>query len=231
MKPPTNRSRAGAWARANPQLRRQFILRAHDLVAAGVARLAQEDLALEQETTITGRLCEAMNEYLCAPARPDWCASFVVQEEVPVNDDGAKGKSRGRVDIEVLSVHGDRPVFSFEAKCLRDGHSVSDYTGREGMGCFVDARYARDFDFAGMLGYVCARSVDEWAELIEAKMDETRESLHLASGAVWAHDAEISALGKTRLSRHHRTGSSPIDLYHSLVRCTGAATPPRSKRR
>lgn len=225
MKPRSIRTDAGAWARANPELREQFIRRAHELVAAGAARLDLAALAGEEETTITGELCAAIDAFLREMSRPDWCEHFSVHEEVPVNDGVKKGKARDRVDIEIRTTTISPPVFSFEAKCMRDSHSVSAYSGEDGVGCFVRARYAREFDFAGMLGYVCARTTQAWVSALETKLDELRKELGLAAGAVWAMVQGLGALGGTRRSLHARDGLDAIEVYHSFVVCRAPTSP------
>jgi hypothetical protein len=177
-------------------------------------------LADEEETTITGRLCEAIEVFLREPSGPAWRDFLFLAEDPPVNDSGKTGKRRDRVDVEIATTSWPRPVFSFEAKPLRDSHSVANYVGPDGMGCFVRGQYASDFDFGGILGYVCSRSVDTWITAIESKLDEKRATLGLhATEAVWVTEPDVRSLSDTRRSRHERAGRCPIDLYHSFIMC------------
>ena len=67
----------------------------------------------------------------------------------------AKGNVGFRIDIEVIEQRrGPRPRFRFEAKRLRDSDSRREYLGYDGLGCFLDGRYAASDPDAGMIGYV-----------------------------------------------------------------------------
>lgn len=190
------------------------------MIAAGFARLDVASLG-EDEDTITQRLRQAMDRFVNDARSPEWCNFFHVREEARIDDSGKTGKSRERVDIEIeCSTARPRPVFSFEAKPLRDSHSVANYVGPDGLGCLCRGMYASDFDFGGMLGYVCKPMREEWIEKIQRKLDKERATHGLApTGPVWtvAHLAE--GLGESRCSVHERKGLAAIEVYHSFVLC------------
>ena len=86
---------------------------------------------------------------------PVWTKNFWAVEETRVNDGEREGKYRRRIDIEIIEHRrGPRPRFRFEAKRLRDSDSRREYLGHDGLGCFLDGRYAASDPDAGMLGYV-----------------------------------------------------------------------------
>ena len=78
----------------------------------------------------------------------------------------------------------DRPVFHFEAKRLRqeDSHSVSEYVGAAGLGCFLAGMYARTSREGGMLGYVQSASPDDWAKAIASKLQRDPKEKHQLTG-------------------------------------------------
>jgi hypothetical protein len=202
-------------------LRRQFVKRAHEIVAGGYARLDAASLEHEEET-ITGHLCEAMNQFLCDARSPDWCDSFAVRDDPRVQDSGKTGKRRDRVDVEIEYTRRPRPVFSFEAKSLRDSHSVATYVGSKGLGCLRTGMYASDFNVGGMLGYVCKPMRDEWVGKIQKKLESERSIHGLApTGPVWTVEHLAKGLGDSRRSVHERRGLGPIDVYHSFLVCHG----------
>ncbi len=94
------------------------------------------------------------------------------------------GTGTGYVEIDVCVPHGyeSRCYFGIEAKKLNttDSHGkwesqAGDYAGKEGMGCFVDGRYASYQCEGAMVGYVmdgnCARAKTSISEAIDKRAD------------------------------------------------------------
>lgn len=93
---------------------------------------------------------------------------------------------KGFVEIDIYVPHGydERCYFGIEAKKLNTTTSdkwesqAGDYAGKEGMGCFVDGRYAGYQCEGAMLGYVmdgdCPRAKASISEAIEKRADALR---------------------------------------------------------
>ncbi len=88
----------------------------------------------------------------------------------------------GYVEIDICVLHGYEPrcYFGIEAKKLnttspqgKRESQAGDYAGKEGMGCFVDGRYASYQCEGAMLGYVmdgdCARAKSSISEAIHKR--------------------------------------------------------------
>jgi hypothetical protein len=95
---------------------------------------------------------------------------------------------RGWVEIDIMVPHGydSRCYFGIEAKKLncttesgKDSRSGA-YVGKEGMGCFVDGRYACHQTQGAMVGYVmdsdCAAAKDSVRDSMSRKATELKMS-------------------------------------------------------
>lgn len=60
-----------------------FLGRCLDLIALGYRRLAIRELAHDDEPSITGKLCDAMEAALDAPDRPSWATQLTTVDEQP----------------------------------------------------------------------------------------------------------------------------------------------------
>lgn len=169
------------------------------------------------EVAMTGLLVRAVNHYLESTECPVEWTVYDVHEEVPVNDEAfSRGMQRPRIDIEFTRIApGRRPRFHFEAKRLRNGASLADYLGEDGLGCFLTERYARTEGHAGMLGYVESDSPSEWAEKLCRSL--RRHVSTLQGDGFW--DRRMAPdLEHCYLTKHARSeGSHPIDVYHTLL--------------
>ena len=91
-----------------------------------------------------------------------WCKSYSVHDDPPIRTEGRSGKYRLRADIIIKSKSKDRYQYIFEAKRLhKHTHLTNDYTGPDGIGCFISGKYASRYSEAGMLGYVQSDSLEE----------------------------------------------------------------------
>ena len=180
-----------------------------------MTRLNPAEFAAAREETITGCLTAAMKSVLRSRTAPDWTADLTVHEEVYIEDGIRRGKRRLRIDIEFEQVRrGPRPIFQFEAKRLRSTASIRAYLGSGGLGCFLDGRYAKDEDIAGMLGYIQSGTVEKRAAQLASKLDTHPGTL--ATGR-WQPRPCVPLL-PTYQTRHRRTARlGPITILHSLL--------------
>lgn len=201
--------------------RRLFIVRVHELLWLGYARITPRDYANAEEEDITGDLTEAVDRVLDRPPPwAPWMTYYGVREEERVNEPARKGKRRRRVDIGIRSSETrPRTRFRSEAKRLRGPASLRAYLGAEGLGCFLDGRYAATDPDAGMLGYVQARAPGTWASGIGRELADHPESHAVRAEGAWHRLALVPALQWVFRSSHlRRTSGTPIDIYHTLLR-------------
>jgi hypothetical protein len=110
-----------------------------------------------------------------------------------------------------------RPRFHFEAKRLGPKNRVGAYLGKDGLGCFVTAQYARESDEAGMLGYVQNDTCDAWVRKIESSLHKNRARHRMVKGTSWEPCSVIDELSNSYLTRHNRPTLGPIRVYHTLL--------------
>lgn len=208
--PPTPRSR--------PEYQKSFITRVHQVLSMGYERLDPRALADQEEEDITGELTRAMQTALQDPHSPRWAKNFWAQEEIPVHGQGRLGKRRPRVDIQVMQ-HGvaKRPRFRFEAKRLHDARSRRAYLGHDGLGCYLEGRYAPDDEMAGMLGYVQQGTVEDHAASLAQMLRKNPKRYFVTEHGQWAV-APVVATQSTYRSVHERVDPLPcIMLLHTLL--------------
>jgi len=195
-----------------------FLKRSHAVLGMGYARMDAPSFALHQEEDITGELTHAMQVALCDPSSPCWAKNFWASEEVRVHAHDRLGKRRLRIDIEIIQ-HGNaqRPRLRFEAKRLYGTESRREYLGADGLGCFLDARYAVEDDVAGMLGYVQEDSIETQARALDATMQAAREKYCLVDGGDWRESPVIPDLSTFRSSHHRASPLRPITVLHTLL--------------
>lgn len=210
-------SRSFAWPAGGRLYRQSFVRHVHQLVAAGYRRLDKSTLSHQEETVITGLLVREIRNYVEGPMAPTWAASFAVHDDPPIESFGRLGRSRPRVDIELERVlPGPRPRFQFEAKRLYRWTSVSDYLGTGGLQNFTSGTYATGHADAGMLGYVQARSVQEWVDQIQERMEAMRQKLLLGlEGSAWS-TRSYPELDNSYASLHQRS-EGMIAIHHTFL--------------
>ncbi|MCE9526864.1 MAG: hypothetical protein K8R36_12505 [Planctomycetales bacterium] len=161
-----------------PIYRTSFVRHSHEILKMGYDLLDSPTYSGHEEEDITGELVRSMRVALQSRKAPKWAKNFWAFEETRVNDPTRLGKRRLRIDIEILkSQEGPRPLFRFEAKRLRDTASRREYLGKEGLGCFLDGRYAKEDDTAGMLGYVQADTISSHAKKLDSAMAKKPKKL------------------------------------------------------
>ena len=212
--------RQGRGASANQaDYSQSFIRQVHELLLMGYGRLAPADHTHEEEPAISGRLVEAMNAILDSPTCPRPFHLLSVHDDPPVSGDGRQGKARRTVDIRIDSLRTrPRARFAFEAKRLDARHPVSVYLGNEGLGCFIDGKYAREAPVAGMLGYVQSGTSAAWAQRIRSAMAEARPDVRVVRAQEWSPVTIVPGVDATYVSGHNRPSvGRPIHIYHTLL--------------
>jgi hypothetical protein len=181
-------------------------------------RHLQKAAATELETRISSRLRDRLVRDPELRSRP-----VQVDCEVSLYDRSRSlGRPLGRCDIRFLYSTGIQkpwPYFVLEAKRLHvtfpSGHKslVSSYvTGRQGMRCFTEQRYAEGLLSGGMLGYVFDGEVDTAREEIAAAVKKASGKLRCeAELQIMVRNG--SAVGKTA----HRVPRGEFTLYHLFL--------------
>lgn len=198
--------------------RESLVNRSHQILKMGYDLLDPGTLAASEEDVVTGRLTKAMQDSLEDWQAPTWTKNFSIQEETPVNDGEREGKRRFRVDIEIVRHdRGSRPRFRFEAKRLRDSDSRREYLGRDGLGCFLDGRYAASDPDAGMLGYVQEGKTAEHVDAISKSLLMDPARFAVSQGGEWREHRFPRGL-PAYASAHQRTGGLPgIFIFHTFL--------------
>lgn len=194
---------------------------AHELIAAGYARMDASEFATKDEPTITGELVKEMMAVLQAPTNaPEWVTRCDIHDDPPQNVKGRTGKARPRVDIEFRLVdRGPRPRLPFEAKRLNrsTNHRVADYLGPNGMGRFLSGRYPLTHSEAGMLGYVQSEQEITWADRIAQELLNNRER-YAVEPPEFAEQEVCEDLPHTHASHHrHEAGAPIVRINHVLL--------------
>ena len=203
---------------SKPIYRTSFVRRSHEILKMGYDLLDPRSYAAHVEEEITGELVRSMQEALQNRSALKWAKNFWAVEETRVHDPTRLGKRRRRIDIEILrSQQGPRPRFRFEAKRLHDTASRDDYLGHDGLGCFLDGRYAREDDVAGMLGYIQAGSIDSHAQALQKVLARNLRRYYVETDGQWKSREIVKDLTSFETS-HRREGSLPaITLLHTLL--------------
>jgi hypothetical protein len=201
--------------------RRAFVRAVHEVLRLAVSRLVPARLSRLQEPEITGLLVEKMREVVKGRLCPRNAEHFSVHDDPPLKRGRRLGKRRPRVDIAIeRAAPGPRPWFQFEAKRLKTPRHVAAFLGRDGLGCFVSGRYGADLRDVGMLGYVQARTVSEWAFEIGQRIESSRSLHRVPTGdPAWTARVIGSALPDTFHSMHVRARHGLVDVFHTLFRC------------
>ncbi len=212
------RERLPTQSANKPDYEESFINRSHRIVSMGYARLDAPSFAEYQEEDITGEFTRAMQKAVQDQSAPRWAKHFWPSEETRIHDEQRLGKRRRRIDIEIMQ-HGANPRrrFRFEAKRLHDAASRSDYLGKDGLRCFLDGRYAREDEIAGMLGYVQEGSIQHQARLLAGALEAAPRKYAVAKRGEWTEEPVVADLSTFR-SVHKRTNRLPsVTLLHTLL--------------
>ncbi|MBU1661756.1 MAG: hypothetical protein KKD28_09820 [Chloroflexi bacterium] len=202
-----------------------FIEHIHQLIAIGyvdaLPRIKVNDKKANEEPSITGFIITALtNRKMSLTPSPRWIMRYSFHDNFPVEHDGRIGSDRLMPDIIIEISDIGLPQFIIESKRLLKGQSTAgNYTGSEGMGCFIDGRYAGRYSEAGMLGYVQSDSIEVWAKKVREKIDKSSDELNLAipQQTVNFHPQ----IQHEWVSIHKRMTSEgrSIKIYHILLDC------------
>lgn len=132
---------------------------------------------------------------------------------------------RGFVEIDICVPHGYEPrcYFGIEAKKLNTTSAggkwesqAGAYAGEEGMGCFVDGRYASYQCEGAMVGYVmdgdCAKAKTSITDAIEKRADALRVLVPCA-----LHPAEHLADYPHAFETRHCLDRGQFTIHHVLL--------------
>lgn len=194
-----------------------FRRRCHRLLAIGyqeaLPRILNEP---DQETDITGYICEALKVWF--RQHPDDSPCFDVHDDPPLAGSGKTGKRRARTDIIINFTAGSRPEFFFEAKRLhRKKAPGSRYTDAGGMGCFISGRYASNYGEAAMIGYVQTETLERWHRELQERVQNEAAELKLEGLEAAVNIQEAFSLEWA--STHRRDGLGLVRLFHLLLDC------------
>lgn len=168
------------------------------------------------EVSITQYIVEALNELSRSGKVPPALRRFDASDEVRVNrHPHRRGKNRRIIDIRILRAGPPRPMFELEAKCLRCGrNTISDYAGGEGLGLFVNAEYAFESAYGGMLGYVQTNDPMYWLGQLKKKLDSDKDRLRLTGELTILDDSPFE---HAFVTQHARELLGTVTIHHFFV--------------
>jgi hypothetical protein len=170
----------------------------------------------DEETDITGYICEALKDWF--RSHPRESAGFDVHDDPPLRQSGKTGKRRSRTDIIIAFAAGGRPEFFFESKRLHRKKAVgSRYTDSNGMGRFISGRYAGNYSEAAMIGYVQTDTLECWHKELQDRVQNEAKELKLER--IEAPVKFESSFPLEWASSHCRDGRGPVKLFHLLLDC------------
>ncbi len=189
----------------------------HRFLAIGYQQsLPQIQNGPDEETDITGYICEAIDNWFRAHPQESFC--YFIKDDPPLSGSKRTGKRRLRTDIIISYAAGNRPEFFFEAKRLhRTKVTASRYTNEKGMGCFISGRYASHCHEAAMIGYVQSDTLEHWQTTLQLKVEADRSKLKIDR-----IDKPVSFQDSFPLewsSSHRREGVAAVKLFHILLDC------------
>ncbi len=189
----------------------------HKLLAIGYEQaISRIKNGPDEETDITGYLCEAIEEWFRTHSQDSFC--FFIREDPPIGGTERTGKRRLRTDLIIGYAAGDRPEFYFEAKRLhRTKAGAARYSGLEGMGCFISGRYANRYREVAMIGYVQSDTLDHWHGTLQSKIETDQRQLKVESIEKRVFFSDSFPLEWA--SVHRRKGSMSVRVFHILLDC------------
>lgn len=195
-----------------------FIRHSHEVLKMGYKLMDYTQYSHHKEEQITGELVHAMQVALQKRGAPRWSKHFWASEEIRVNKGNRLGSRRRRIDIEIMkSQAGPRPRLRFESKRLNNTASRREYLGKDGLGCFLDGRYASEDNVAGMIGYVQQGAIISHAQSLQQRMQKCPTNYAISEDGQWRL-CEMTAELHTYSSTHHRKKNLPsILVLHTLL--------------
>lgn len=197
--------------------RAAFRTHCHVLIQTGYECVRRENHSESDEDDITMRLVDEIGAFLRSDTCPRWGRRYCVRDQAPQSILATPARCRPKVDIEMESLSRGRPLYHFEAKRLRrNGNSAMAYLGREGLGCFLSARYGRGSTEGGMLGYVQSDSPAAWARGLSRVLTSGAE-FQLVKGPQWSAVAIPGGPSDVFSTYHTRDGLPDITILHSFL--------------
>ena len=137
--------------------------------------------------------------------------------------DPETGRGFAEIDIYISHEHDTRCYFGIEAKKLntrsRGGKwesQAGDYAGKDGMGCFVDGRYASYQCEGGMVGYVMDGDCPKARSKISAAIDERANGLRVPVPCP-LHPAQNLPDYPHAFETRHSLDRGKFTIYHVLL--------------
>lgn len=203
-----------------------FARRLRQLLAWGYKSALTRIRPNEEEDTITQYIKEEIEtitqdafENANSPF-PAWCKNFVADDQVPISGTPRLGKRRLKADLRITffnDTQRHKNFVFFEAKRLYEHCGASVYTGKEGMGCFLDGLYPAHSQKAYMLGYVQNKNISAWKKGIQKKLHKNKEQLGFLKTQ---NNAVHNTLLQEWASLHKKKPVGKITIYHILLDCT-----------
>jgi hypothetical protein len=155
----------------------------------------------EHEVPITRRLRAAIRR-LKGQRLP-----FLVDRE-SWEDDLESGTALGRIDLRFTHGHREDVYFAFECKrlCVNFASGwqslASEYTGPEGMMCFISGQYASSLRTGGMVGYVMDGDCQRAIELVDESIRRRTSELRIPTGRSFDPSSLRPARGDIKETTH-----------------------------
>jgi len=189
----------------------------HKFLAIGYEQaISRIQTGPDEETDITGYLCEAIDEWFRTHSSDSFC--FFIRDDPPIGGTERTGKRRLRTDIIISYAAGNRPEFFFEAKRLhRTKAGASRYSGLDGLGCFISGRYAGRYHEVGMIGYVQSDTLEHWQKALQSKIktdDRKLKVTHIDKRVLFPDSFPFEWA-----SLHQREALVPVKVFHILLDC------------
>lgn len=220
----SQRTLAGEWNGYLAVLRED----AHLLLAWGYEDARSKFPDARDEYDLTGLLAEAMNARITHPGTSDRFLMYSVHNERPISPRSQRGKDRPKLDIQIERCGiRPRPVYTFEAKRLRDDEkascsdSLADYLGQQGVQRFVAGKYAAESAEAAMLGLIQAHTPEFWLQRVEqAFQDDILSGGHrFRILEKFQRCSVVPQILNEGTSKHRRVTGSAIVLMHIVLIC------------
>ena len=198
---------------------RAFQRDAHQLLAWGYYDARRSIEAGHGEEKISKLIVNATKDRLDrADADPKY-ERYFIEVEVQVRYNERAGKECPRIDISIeCSALRPRPHFVFEAKRLKTSVcTIGDYTGDEGMKCYIRGEYALGDPAAAMLGYIQNSTVEHWLQELKRVLGSDST---LGVRTPLRECRILDELPHEWLSVHSRGDEPDIDIFHIFLDCS-----------
>jgi len=176
----------------------------------------RDDVLLEPR--ITNLLNSALEEEYTRQGKT-WYVHPEIKEADPVT-----GKEVSRTDIRFYhrDIPGQKLYFAWEAKRVHvESHGgtrggYSEYTGIDGMMCFITGKYSGTAPAGGMIGYVMDGKLEKASKGISNAVEAHRAALKLTKNGRYKA-SKLMPKHPWNGETHHRRKNGPFDMYHVLL--------------